>query len=473
MPDALTAAAPDLPVTGYGRNASAQNTPPQTTQSATDAALQVLKLAPEIILGAHLSGLKSGDALQGRFVVQDHTLLLVTERGVFAVAPAKELPTTGAVAVQIVSIGRTLQAVTQNLPVPQQVTLTLIALPPQPEKINLPTVETVAQAQQIAREIATAAPALAAALRILPEQSAFLDSALPVARLSLPEKAAPAPQTLISFVFNDTPDAPPLLGTLVAVLEGGTEALPASGPLAKLLATARAALVQVLPEPDSAGRIIAELVQAGKLPLRIILPETLKLAPKSQAIILLARASESVHEQVAATLAKVPADGAGFIHERLPAPGPKLAAQLALFFNLAGQNAAPEFLPAVKERQQYLQAFTDLRSLETLGDTQKITVPLRLYGEAVPLQFTLYAPEQKVDPDGGQASVHASDHLFDVAVTFPEIGMVQLTGIYHAANLSLTVRTENPLPEALAAELAGVYGAVLGQEGWTGTLRFS
>ncbi len=480
MPEAVPATAREVPVTVYNRSASPT---PQASpaSSLTEAALLALKLAPDIILGAHLSGLKSGDTLQGQLLLrqQDKTLLLVTDRGVFAVSPKENLPTSGALALQISTVGRVLTAVAQTPAQQQNYSLTLIALPPAPQNPDVPLIVTPDDARQLAQNIAQDAPALESALRVLPEQSASLS--VPVTRpqqpvIAAPVSTQPTAPTLVSLVASEDTTAPALLGTVIAIVDEDNAALLHTGPLAQLVAQSRAVLLRALPPIPGSADAFAELIQSGKLPLRVILPESLKLSGKSQAILLLSRSADSqpgITEKIESVLARVPPEIAAAVRERLPTPGTKLASQLALFAHLTSQTVSPDLLPPSKDRAILLETFAALRSQEQTSDSStKITLPLRVHGEPVPIQFVLYHPEEAGADQHNSRAGGSRDHLFDINVTFPGIGAVQLSGIYHAAHLSLTVTTDTALPQNLQTDLSAVYAAALTQDDWSGTLRF-
>lgn len=481
MPEAVPAAARDLPLAGYGGNTAANASATPSPTSLTDAALLALKLAPDIILGAHLSGLKPGDTFNGHVLPgqPDQPTLLVSERGVFAVSPKENLPASGSLNVRVTTVGRTLTVVVPEAPVRQTLTLTLISLPPETRALEAPVIATPEQAHDLAKFLAKDFPALASALRILPEQSERLSRPVaPVAAPVAPPSSAAlgAPATLVTLVQADDPSVPPLAATILAVVEEENAALLHTGPLAQLLSQSRAAILRPLPTLPGSTVVIAELVQSGKPPLRVVLPEALKQVMKNQSLVVMLRPQDAPYElteKIDTILDRLPADAAPFVRERLPAVGSKLAGQIALLTHTARQEAHPDVPLPSKNRAAILEAVASFRSAEAIADGgNKLTLPLRLFNEYVALHFTLYPPDVQHQLERGAAPHSSADHLFDVEVTFPDIGNVQLSGIYHGAHLSLTVSTESGLGDALQAELSDAYAKALEQDDWSGTIRF-
>jgi hypothetical protein len=481
MADAASIAARDITISPSAQNSQQPSAPPAPESIApSDAALLALRLAPDIILGARLSGLKSGDILSGQLVLrpQDQTLLLVTERGIFAITPKEKLPTSGPATVQVSSIGRTVQAVIQNMAQPVPIALNFVALAPEKTAQPARPVMTADDAQVVAKQIGQNAPAIASTLRLLQEQPATLanapvrPAAPPTAKAVTAAQTASPVTTLIEFADPENPAKPNLRGTLIAILDADSESMTHTGPLRQLLTHSRAVIVRALPNPH-----LAEILQAGKLPQHVMLPAGLLLPAKSQAIVLLEvlqTENSPQGEQIMTLIEKLPAETAAFVRERLPAAGPKLASQIALFTHISMQNPAPEIVPPGKDRLTILETFAALsRDNSASENITKITLPLRLAHEFVPLHITLYPPETpQQDLERRHQSAHASDHIFDISVTFPHIGPVFMTGLYHASHLSLAMATEHKLGPDMEAQLTSVFAKALSHDNWSGTLRF-
>jgi hypothetical protein len=485
MTETVTAAARDVAVSGYSHTPQSAPSASAANASLTEAALLALKLAPDIILGAHLAGLKSGDRITGQLILrqQESTLLLVTERGVFAVSPKENLPTSGAVSLQISSVGRTLQAIVQQAARQLDINLTLIALPPATENESAPMLATADDARTLAKSIMQEMPRLADLLRILPEQAHILAQPktsvpTPGARTTPLPAAAPASSTAIALLDVENPTTAPVLASVLAVLEEEALSYIRSGPIAQLLSSGKAALLRALPPAGTV--LMAALEQAGQPPRTVILPAGFTLGDRSQAIILLERPAGLAPDPSGITLkdsgnasGNAPGNAPG-IFRHFPAPGERLGSQLALIFNMLGNNPVADMLPPSTELTVLRDAISSMRHTEIPGDAStKINLPLRIAGDVIPLQFVFYRLQEDDESEGKKnGRAHATQHAFDVSVTFPKLGAVKLAGLYHQSHLSMTVHTETAIPEPLQQELSALYAQALQSDNWSGNLHF-
>jgi hypothetical protein len=326
-------------------------------------------------------------------------------------------------------------------------------------------------------------PRLADLLRILPEQAKALadpktSAPGPATRSSPPPAASPAAAPTIILQDADPAAPEPIRASVLTLLDRDGLTDSRSGPLAQLLTTGRAVLLRAL--PASGTLQFAELVQAGQPPRTVILPAGFSLANQAHAILLLerpARPDLNWHETSLSVSENrpenAPVNGSGILRH-LPAPGDRFSGQLALIFNLLANNPATEILPPSAEQNMLREMISTVKNSENPADiSAKITIPLRLAGELVPMQFVFYAPlENEGTQDNQPDQARAGQQAFDVSITFPKLGPVKLAGVYHRSFLSLTVHTNKSLPQALQHDLSALYAQVLMTDNWSGHLRF-
>jgi hypothetical protein len=102
------------------------------------------------------------------------------------------------------------------------------------------------------------------------------------------------------------------------------------------------------------------------------------------------------------------------------------------------------------------------------GEWRGQSLPM-LDGEAIaPVQFAFRRPDDRDDEDENGKTPRA--HRFMVDLSPSQLGNLQLEGLVAGARFDLVLRTEQALPESLAADLAETFARAAKEAGLTGAL---